>query len=311
MLYCTCGLAQVDSLYIEKYAHTYGATLSLNQDFLSLKYEQEKEELVFEPNRPVKIGVAFAWKNSSLSYSHGFSGMSDKEKGKSSTVDFQYHLIGKKFMVDFYFQQYKGFYHFNEEMDMYQSYSDLRINLYGGRYTYVFNSDRFSIGAAQNKNSRQRKSAGALLIGGSAFLSIIKNTPELAEGVREHDSRRYIFGPTIGYGYNLVIRKKFLASLSVNVGLNGIFDENLSNKHTAFYVNGQIRSDINLSYQGDEWGGGMKSSLSGLYFNKVEDYSSQLLNTSLVFFVTKRFSLKKDPKILQYDLIDLLDPSIY
>ncbi len=311
LFYFTCSFAQVDSLYIGRYRHAYGGSIRLSQEFLSLNYEQDGKELAFEPNRPVNIGLAFAWKNSFLSYSHGFSGMRDKEKGKSSTVDFQYHVVGKNFMIDFYFQQYKGFYRYDTDQKEYLSFDDLRINLYGGKFTYVFNSAKFSIGAANNKNNIQKKSAGALLLGGSGFLSVIKNTPELSDGIRANDSRSYMFGPTIGYAYNWVLWKKFLASLSITVGINGIFDENLSTNRTVFYVNGQVGSDLNLAYQGEEWGMGVKSSLSALYFNKVEGYTTQLSNKSFSLFLTKRFTLKKDPKILQYDLIDLLDPSTY
>ena len=308
---CLSGVAQVDSLYIGTYKHTYGVTTSLTQEFLSLNYEEGDRDFSFEPNRPLNIGLAFAWKNSSLSYSHGFSGMRDKQKGKSSTVDLQYHVIGKKIIVDFYFQQYKGFYREDLDRKEYLSFNDMRINLYGGKFTYVFNSDKFSIGAANNKNSIQRKSAGALLIGGSSFLSVIKNTPEIVDGVKGKDSRSLSFGPTVGYAYNWVLWRKFLASLSFSVGVNGIFDENLSTKNTVFYVNGQVSSELNLAYQGEEWGIGVRSSLSALYFEKVERYTTQLSNKRVSFFVTKRFSMKKDPKILQYDLIDLLDPSTY
>jgi len=307
----TWAKAQEDSLYIGKYKYTYGATVSLKQEFLSLNYKEDKKEFNFEPNRPLNIGVAFAWKNSSLSYSHGFSGMRDKEKGKSSTVDLQYHLVGKKFMVDFYFQQYKGFYRFDEESEIYLSFNDLRINMYGGRFTYVFNSDKFSIGAANNKNNIQKKSAGALLLGGSSFLSVVKNTPELHEGVQGNDKRSFSFGPTIGYAYNWVLWKKFLVSASFSVGINGIFDETLQTKNTVFYVNGQIASTFNLAYQGEEWGIGIRSSLSAMYFDKVEGYTTELSNKSFSLFLTKRFSMKKDPKIFQYDLIDLLNPSTY
>lgn len=308
---CSYSFAQVDSLYIGTYKHTYGVTPSLSQEFLSLSYEEGEKDISFEPNRPLNIGLSFSWKNSSLSYSHGFSGMRNKQKGKSSTVDLQYHVISKKFILDFYFQQYKGFYREDEATKTYLSFDDLRINLYGGRFTYVFNSDKFSIGAANNKNSIQKKSAGALLIGGSSFLSVIKNTPELDDGVRGKDSRSFSFGPTVGYAYNWVLWRKFLASLSFSVGINGIFDENLSTKKTRFYVNGQVASDLNLAYQGEEWGIGVKTSLSAMYYEKVGNYSTQLSNKRVSFFVTKRFSMKKDPKILQYDLIDLLDPSIY
>lgn len=311
-LFCwSWSMAQVDSLYIGKYKHTYGITGSLKQEFLSLNYQEDKKEFNFEPNRPLNIGLAFSWKNSSLSYSHGFSGMRDKEKGKSSTVDLQYHLVGKKFLVDFYFQQYKGFYRFDGDTKTYLSYDDLRINMYGGKFTYVFNSDKFSIGAANNKNSIQKKSAGALLIGGSSFLSVIKNTPELLEGIQGHDRRGFSFGPTIGYAYNWVLWRKFLVSPSFSVGINGIFDENLQTKSTVFYVNGQIASTLNLAYQGEEWGIGIRSALSAMYFDKVEGYTTELSNKSFSLFVTKRFSMKKDPKILQYDLIDLLNPSTY
>jgi len=176
VLWSTWSMAQVDSLYIGKYKHTYGATGSLTQEFLSLNYQEQKKEFNFEPNRPLNIGLAFSWKNSSLSYSHGFSGMRDKEKGKSTTVDLQYHLVGRKFMVDFYFQQYKGFYRFDEDFFAHQEEIDLcwRAQNRGYRIQYCGFSTVYHVGGATLNYNNPKKT---YLNFRNSLLMLYKNLP--------------------------------------------------------------------------------------------------------------------------------------
>jgi len=152
-----------------------------------------------------------------------------------------------------------------------------------------------------------------LMLAGIRDILIISTPRDLPlfESLLGNDRRSFSFGPTVGYAYNWVLWKNFLVSPSFSVGINGIFDENLQTRNTVFYVNGQIASTLNLAYQGEEWGIGIRSSISAMYFDKVEGYTTQLSNKSFSLFLTKRFSMKKDPKILQYDLIDLLNPSTY
>lgn len=171
---CFLGRAQEDSLYIGRYKHSYAITPAISQEFLALTYEDDKDTFTFEPNRPVNLGLAFAWKNSSLSYGYGFSGMRDKEKGKSTTVDFQYHVFSRRFILDIYYQQYKGFYQFDERLKEYFSFDKLRINRYGGRFTYVFNSTKFSIAAAHNRNSIQKNQLELYLLEDQLFLMLLK-----------------------------------------------------------------------------------------------------------------------------------------
>ena len=82
---------------------------------------------------------------------------------------------------------------------------------------YVFNSRRFSFPAAFTQSYIQRRSAGSWLVGFSYQGGSIKTTDELKErNPNAPDTRIYIghIGIGGGYGYNLVLRKKWLIHLS-------------------------------------------------------------------------------------------------
>lgn len=82
---------------------------------------------------------------------------------------------------------------------------------------YVFNSRRFSFPAAFTQSYIQKKSAGSWLVGFSFQGGSIKTTDQLKEKNPDApEARIYIghFGIGGGYGYNLVLGKKWLIHLS-------------------------------------------------------------------------------------------------
>lgn len=308
LLYLVCQfcVAQQDSLYIKSYKHIYGVKLYMANDNLSFEYEfQEKNSEKFMPNKPVNIGVGFSWKNSSLSYSYGFSFLRDKKKGKTKSRDIQYHYYGDKIVIDLYYQRYKGFYLEGDKNEPYNLFNNLSINYYGISGQYIFNNKRYSAAAAFDQSKKQIRSAGSLLLGGGVFYNKIKNLPEVREKLKDYDRVSYNFGPNVGYGYNWVPLKNLLLAGSFSVGINGVFDKNLESNETTFRVNPQLTGRFSVMYQSEDWIVGVSSLVNNLYVSFKDDYQSSILNTNLTLSVIKRFTPKKEWRLLKYDFTDL------
>lgn len=294
-------LAQVDSTYISSHKKQYGVKINGSNDILVLDYIYKgKEKYKFQSNRPFSVGVGFLWGTSSLSFNQGFSYLKDSKKGKTKSTDFQYHHYGDKFLIDLYFKQYKGFY-LNEEKASQDilKYPDLRINMYGALYQYVFNNTRYSLAAANDQSKRQLKSAGTLLIGGSFFYSTLRNIPDFDETYKDYEKKTYQFGPNVGYGYNWVLWDDLLLAGSITFGINGTIEENLLTKNTHFVVNPTMGARLSIGYYKNDWVFSATSIINGIYLDAQHDYQSNLLATNFVFSVMKRFDLKKEIPFLQ------------
>lgn len=125
---------------------------------------------------------------------------------------------------------------------------DLKVLTLAGYYT--FNHRHFSFPAAFTQSYIQKRSAGSWLAGFSYQAGSLKTTDDLAARMPESSELRYYvghFGIGGGYGYNLVLGRKWLFHLSVmptfvifnrnnitvdgeriragHVGLNMIFNE--------------------------------------------------------------------------------------
>lgn len=305
-LLSTCAFAQVDSTYVKDHLKAYGVKVSFGKDVLSLDYtlEDKKSTQTFESNKPVSIGVGFLWNSSSLSFSHGFSFMRDKEKGKTKATDFQYHYYGDKFLIDLYYKRNKGFYGYTgdnkEEIPTVDNiFPDFKIHMYGALFQYVRNNKRYSLGAAYDLNRVQVKSAGSLLLGGGVFYSSLRNIPMLSDGVNDYDKRTYHFGPNIGYGYNWVPLKKMLVAGAFTFGVNGAVEENLLTNKTVFTVNPTVVGRFSIGYIGEEWIVSASAVANGLFLNFKDDYQTGLLTSTFNFTLIKRFNLKKEISFLK------------
>ncbi|KUF43778.1 hypothetical protein AV926_11030 [Myroides marinus] len=302
------GFAQVDSLYVKEHKQPYGVKIAFGKDILALDYtlEDGKNKQTYQSNKPTSIGLGFLWRSSSLSFSYGFSFMRDKEKGKTKATDFQYHYYGDKFLIDLYYKRNKGFYSYtNDTKENIPSddniFPDFKIHMYGGLFQYVWNSEKYSLGAAYDFNKTQVKSAGSLLLGGGVFYSSLRNIPVASDAIDDYDKKTYHFGPNIGYGYNWVPFKKVLVAGAITLGVNGAIEENLLTRKTVFIVNPSVLGRFSIGYIGENWIVSASTLSNGLYLNFKETYQSSLLTSTFSFTVIKRFKLKKEIPFLQKD----------
>jgi len=302
------GFAQVDSIYVKEHKQPYGVKVAFGKDILALDYtlEDGKNGQTYQSNKPTNIGIGFLWRSSSLSFSYGFSFMRDKERGKTKATDFQYHYYGDKFLIDLYYKRNKGFYSYTNDTKestptTNNIFPEFKIHMYGGLFQYVFNSKKYSLGAANDFNKVQIKSAGSLLLGGGIFYSSLRNIPTASDVIQDYDKKTYHFGPNIGYGYNWVPFKKVLVAGAFTLGINGAIEENLLTNKTVFIVNPAVLGRFSIGYVGEEWIVSASAVTNGLYLNYKEDYQSSLLTSTFNFTVIKRFNLKKEIPFLKKD----------
>lgn len=291
---------QVDSTFITSHKRFYGIKTTLSNDLLTLDYVYKgKEKYKFESNRPFSIGVGFVWGASSVSFSQGVSFLRDDNKGKTKATDFQYHHYEDKFLIDLYFKQYKGFY-LNEDIrrENILKYPDLRINMYGVFYQYVFNNTKYSLAAANDQSKRQLQSAGTLLLGGSFYYSTLRNIPDFDDEYKDYDKKTYQFGPNVGYGYNWVLKKDLLLAGAFTFGINGAIEENLMTKKTNFIVNPTVGARFSVGYYKNDWIFSASSIINGVYLDTQNDFQSNLFTANFVFSIMKRFDLKKEISFL-------------
>ncbi len=303
-------VAQTDSTYIGKSNKMYGAKLFFTQASLALNYTSERmKDQVFEPNKPASIGIGFLWKNSELSYSQSFSSLGDRERKKSKTFDFRYNYYGERLLIDFYLQNYKGFYLLGENKKTYEAFPDLQISMYGVSGQYVFNHKKYSFAATNSFNKIQLKSAGSLLVGGNIFYSKTQNIPLFNAEIQDYDKRLISFGPAIGYGHNFVFFKHYFIGISALIGINGNLEKNLLTRKTNFLITPDIQSKFSIGYSDETWTFALATSINSLFMSYSDSQQSNLFNTKLMLTATKRFNLKKEIPFLKKDLINLLKPN--
>ncbi|NDW08485.1 DUF4421 family protein [Dysgonomonas sp. 520] len=212
--------AQTDSTYIKSYDQKLSVLFYTGKNFVFLLHNEKDKEVEYLPNNPMDIGAGFSLKNFfiGLSYGYGFDFMRDKKYGKTESFDFQLHNYGRKYALDLFIQQYKGF--FSEEgSNNIQLFPELSVTQYGLNGQYIFNGKKFSYKAAFDQSEKQIKSAGSWLLGMGVFLSKIDTGNSILMGDKSVYNN-FQFGVSGGYAYNWAIHRKWFIAMSVTTGIN-------------------------------------------------------------------------------------------
>lgn len=299
-LYQTTSYAQIDSLYVLPFEQKFSIQTSVSSKFLSLSQSFDKKserDFSLMPNTPVNIGLGFTWKNLSISGSYGFQFLRDKKKGRTRSFDFQYHYYARKFVVDLFVQNYRGFNKvYEDDEDTYIRAADVKLTQYGAHGMYIFNNRKFSYKAAYNLSERQIKSAGSFLIGGGIFQSRIKSDSTLTLPNRTNQQDNFQFGVSGGYGYTWVIKKDFFITGSMTIGINMGADRIDKFGKQKLEVYPTFFPRASAGYHADNWSIGISAVVNNIA-TQISDDSITLLNsgTFQLTFV-KRFNTH--PKIL-------------
>jgi hypothetical protein len=287
------GSAQRDSTYIATFEQEFSAGIYSYYQFTRLIHVVDDERsTTYIPNSPIGFGLLVSYKNFTLCGGMGFNFLRDPKFGKTSVIDWQYHYYGRKFILDFFLQNYKGFYSRGEDREIIL-HPDIRLAQYGLFGQYIFNNKKFSYQAAFNQSERQLKSAGSFQLGGGFYYDHVSSDTSLI--INERNSLdSYQLGISGGYVYTFVIEKDFTVALGMSVGMN-FGTESLGIKKIE--VSPNIFPRISTGYIGDTWSIGLSFVLNRTYASRNE-HLNMLFDTGyaeLTFI--KRFD--KAPRFLQ------------
>lgn len=205
-----------DTLYTKEYEQKFRI-----MPHLSYSTVQARDNgVTYSPNSPMAIGFGVAIKNTFLDFKfgYGFIPLRGEEYGKTQTLDLQLHNYNKKFLFDFFYQNYIGFYGQTDEGV--QIYNEMELYQLGVEATYILNSDRYSAEAAFEQSVIQLKSAGSIVVGGGAYGYRV--LPAKLDGDSENpgfiDNAQ--LGLNAGYAYSWVMNPSLMMSGMATVGAN-------------------------------------------------------------------------------------------
>jgi len=290
---------QVDSSYIGSFHQEFSVRTYVYQKFTSLSQEFNNDnEVTYAPNNPVGIGLGVQYKNFSLAGGMTFDAFRDKKRGKTKSLDFQYHYYGRKFIADIFFQRYKGFYVAENEdtaKEIIYLHPHISLTQYGVYGQYVFNHKKFSYRAAFNQQEKQLKSAGSFQLGGGMYYNRVIGDNTLI--VNEHNRiSGYQLSISGGYAYTFVIKKNFFASLSVSVGVN-LGTEKIKDFFKSVEVTPSVYPRVSMGYNADSWSIGINAVVNRVGVSDKEDMRLFVDTGRMNMVFVKRFSLA--PKVLK------------
>jgi hypothetical protein len=283
---------------------------------LQLINNENSQSIMLKPYGISSLGFGFNYKWLGLGIAFGLPATPEEKArfGKTTRFDFQLNIYSKKFVIDAFLQQYRGYYIANP-IDYIPTWNDSIMpqlptmetaSASVGGY-YVFNHKKLSYKAAYVRNAIQKKSAGSFLLGG--FYSIDYAgfpTGDTAQFVPTYFSqesqdslpfnayRSISAGISFGYTYTFVFWKKFFMNFS--------FIPGVGSKSLIIYKNGQAfieRSAAGRFNGRFAMGFESRHIIIGLTSNTItgnfefQHYQLKPSTSNLKFFIAKRFNLKK------------------
>jgi len=260
-----------DTAFYHSFDHHITTRFYFSKKYAGLELEKAANVSRFRyvPNTSLTMGVGVTYQSISLNLGYGFGFLNtDHVKGKTSYLDLQSHIYGRKWTIDLLGQFYKGYYLTPKGLaastpQNYYVRPDLSIRLFGVSAYHLLNADRFSYRAAHLQNEKQKKSAGSILIGAEIYYGIIKADSSLvpsmiSENYGQKAVRRLDFikvGPGIGYAYTYVIREHFFltGSLCASLSLDYSYQHGATSKAEKFDVNKGFIYRLVAGYDKNNW----------------------------------------------------------
>ncbi len=283
---------KVDTCYILPYTRNFSIGGYTSYRFTILTHKiNETNSVAYKSNNPVGLGLSVSYKNFSLSGSYAFNFLRNKEQGHSTGIDFQYHYYGRRFLLDLFFQNYKGFYTEDEnKLPLLHPY--MKFAQYGIYAQYIFNYKKFSYRAAFKQDEQQLKSAGSFQVGGGFDYTHIAADDSLLDG--QSSLNNYKLSLTGGYVYTFVIKKNWQISAGASLGMD-VDTENIQNIQKVA-VSPSFFPRISLGYNASSWSFGVSAVMNLLYVSRNDQLNIQTNTGYTQMTYIKRLSVH--PKFL-------------
>jgi len=218
-----------DTDYVRLFPETFTVRTYLSEKFARFNLHDNRtgQDINYLPNVLTSLGVGVTLRGIGLNFSTRLPIQQTREEdyGRTRRYDLQIHRYRRKLAADIYLQRYKGF-HLednslvtrNDGPTTYPYFPNMRQLRFGATILHMPNGEHYSMRSALNQQEWQVRSAGSLLIGGSAYTQFIHNKGGLdvlppnyrypgsfgGRGIMQIEN--YSLGFNIGYGYNYVFR---------------------------------------------------------------------------------------------------------
>lgn len=187
--------------------------------------------LIYKPNTSAQLGLGvYLFEiGFELAFSVPLTDKSITQFGRSHARDLQANILGKRWGMDVFHQNYSGFYRSNEQntsTKIYPQRPDIEVRNLGLNGIYVFNHQKFSLRSAYNFSERQLRSHGSWTMTGTintfqlnADSSVMTKSFERLTSLRSSFStlRYTTFSLAPGYSHTVIYKHLFL-NVSLSVG---------------------------------------------------------------------------------------------
>lgn len=223
-----------DTGYVESHPERINLRLYLSRKFTNLVVSEPEEnrKYVFQPNSGLNLGVGITYQNFTLNLAVPVGFLNpNRYQNWPRFLDLQSHAYPRRMIIDFFGQFYQGYSIRNNFLkNTTEDYlrEDMRLNLVGINFNYLFRGERISIAAAFNQSAIQKKSAFSPFIGFEVYAGSMKGdslllpTNENLDVLNYSRSSYFQFGPNTGTAATLVLGKGFfftaVASVNLSVG---------------------------------------------------------------------------------------------
>lgn len=210
------SVKSVDTLYLQRAAERLRLKATLNASGSEIVARGESDgtryKSVLEANNKYTFSLAASYRGLTLSVAVNPA----KWAGKNKDIEFNLNAYGNRMGADVIFQSARTFkgtttidgIDYTMPTGMVRQ-DMLRVNAY-----YAFNARRFSYPAAFSQSWIQRKSCGSFMAGLSFSGSRIKISHDETLGNATSTLRMAYIGIGAGYGYNFVMKHRWLLHLS-------------------------------------------------------------------------------------------------
>ncbi len=270
-----------DTNYISSYRYRLTTRVYVSQKYTVFTLPTDDGNfMLFRPNNTFNQGVGWTYRGFSINLGFGLPGINgnSSQRGKSSWLDCQMHMYGRRNTIDVFLQRYQGYYIGQGKLPGYEGYYNdeaIKVRTFGGIYTHIHNWKRYSFRFGATQDEFQKRSSGSLLYGMTVLYSLVKKDdegiahPGIAGLSRYSEVGRintWNIGPHIGYGYNWIFLKRWYLGAAVNMAATlSLYQENKGmgspNPEPGPYLTG-THADIAPSaigrlaagYNSDSWG---------------------------------------------------------
>lgn len=323
---CTPISTIADTSYISDYSNNLCLRVYGSHKFNRFNYgENQETKLEYKPNSNYNIGVGFNYKSIGLNlgFVTPFVNNDNSLRGKTRHFDGQGYVYQRKYTINFYVQDFKGYYLSSTAAvppslngASFRIRPDIRTSHLGLDYDQLFNGKRFSYRATYLQNEWQRKSAGSFIAGaGFHYYRIhadsalipedLINAPILVSN-RFHLSNRYELNIHAGYAHTFVYKQHWFMTLGVTAGPSlgyNLFTTDINNRKENYAVltpNISCVGRAGLGYNSESWYAGIYYTSNRTQFGSGGSlHTNQLTETGVLrVAIVKRMILKNGIKVL-------------